>query len=72
MLCSLGGSSTSTYKTRKKKRKGSNYVNRTFYDYDTNQRVAVVKSSGIDLAIAEDQETVYKNLKKELDKIFKQ
>lgn len=43
----------------------------SFYDYDTNQSVAVVKSSGIGMTISHDQKLAYKALKKELDKTFK-
>ena len=46
---------------------GHTYISISFYDYDTNQSVAVVKSSGI----AHDQKLAYKALKKELDKTFK-
>lgn len=50
---------------------GHTYISISFYDYDTNQSVAVVKSSGIGLSISQDQKLAYKAVKKELDKIFK-
>ena len=50
---------------------GHTYISISFYDYDTNQSVAVVKSSGIGLSISQDQKLAYKALKKELDKTFK-
>ena len=50
---------------------GHTYISISFYDYDTNQSVAVVKSSGIGLTISHDQKLAYKALKKELDKTFK-
>lgn len=50
---------------------GHTYITISFYDYSTNQSVAVVKSSGIGLTISHDQELAYKALKKELDKTFK-
>lgn len=50
---------------------GHTYISISFYDYETNQSVAVVKSSGIGLSISQDQKLAYKALKKELDKTFK-
>lgn len=50
---------------------GHTYIAISFYDFDTNQSVAVVKSSGIGLTIDHDQKLAYKALKKELDKAFK-
>ena len=50
---------------------GHTYISISFYDYDTNQSVAVVKSSGIGLSISQDQELAYKAIKNELDKTFK-
>lgn len=46
------------------------YISISFYDYDTNQSIAVVKSSGIGLTISQDQKLAYKAIKKELDKVF--
>ena len=40
------------------------------YDYETNQSIAVVKSSGIGWTISQDQELAYKAIKKELNKFF--
>lgn len=50
---------------------GHTYITISFYDFDTNQSVAVIKSSGIGLSISQDQELAYKAIKKELDKTFK-
>ena len=50
---------------------GHTYISISFYDYDTNQSVAVVKSSGIGMTIAQDQKLAYQAIKKELDKTFK-
>ncbi len=50
---------------------GHTYISISFYDYNTNQSVAVVKSSGIGLSISQDQKIAYKAIKKELDKTFK-
>ena len=50
---------------------GHTYISISFYDYDTNLSVAVVKSSGIGLSISQDQKLAYKAIKKELDKTFK-
>ena len=50
---------------------GHTYITISFYDYDTNQSVAVVKSSGIGLSISQDQKLAYKAIKKELEKTFK-
>lgn len=50
---------------------GHTYISISFYDYDTNQSVAVVKSSGIGLSISHDQKLAYKAIKKELDKTFR-
>lgn len=49
---------------------GYTYISVNFYDYDTNQSIAVVKSSGIGLTISQDQELAYKAIKKELNKFF--
>lgn len=50
---------------------GHTYISISFYDYDTNQSLAVVKSSGIGLSITQDQKLAYEAIKKELDKAFK-
>ena len=49
---------------------GHTYISISFYDYDTNQSIAVVKSSGIGLSISQDQKLAYKAIKKELNKVF--
>lgn len=50
---------------------GHTYISISFYDYNTNQSIAVVKSSGIGLSISQDQKLAYKAIKNELNKIFK-
>ena len=50
---------------------GHTYISISFYDYDTNQSVAVVKSSGIGLSVSHDQQLAFSAIKKELNKVFK-
>ena len=50
---------------------GHTYISISFYDYETNQSVAVVKSSGIGLSISHDQKLALSAIKKELNKVFK-
>lgn len=50
---------------------GHTYITISFYDFKTNQLVAVVKSSGIGLSIAQDQKLALSAIKKELNKVFK-
>lgn len=50
---------------------GHTYITISFYDFKTNQLVAVVKSSGIGLSIAQDQKLALSAIKKELQKVFK-
>lgn len=50
---------------------GHTYITITFYDYNSNQRVAVVKSSGIGMTVGHDQNIALGVIKKELDKLFK-
>lgn len=49
---------------------GHTYITINCYDYDTDQSVAVIKSSGIGITISQDQELAYKAIKKELEKNF--
>ena len=49
---------------------GHTYITITFDDYETNQRLVVVKSSGIGMSISHDQKLALKSLKKELDNVF--
>ena len=49
---------------------GHTYISISFYDYDTNQSVAVVKSSGIGFSISQDQRLAFSAIKKELNKVF--
>lgn len=50
---------------------GHTYITVTFYDYNSNQRVAVVKSSGIGMTVGHDQNIALGAIEKELDKLFK-
>lgn len=47
---------------------GHTYITITFYDYNTKQRVAVIKSSGIGLTISQDQRIAINAIRKELKK----
>lgn len=51
---------------------GHTYISISFYDYNTNQNIAVIKSSGSGLSISQDQKLAYKAIKKELDQVFSQ
>lgn len=42
----------------------------TFYDYDTNQSVVILKSSGIGLSISQDQNIALRAIRKKLKKVF--
>ena len=50
---------------------GHTYITISFYDYDTNKSVAVIKSSGIGWSISQDQKRAFSAIKKELHKAFK-
>jgi len=49
---------------------GHTYITITFYDLHTDQSVAVVKSSGIGLSIAQDQELALGAIRKKLQSVF--
>ena len=49
---------------------GHTYITITFYDYNTNQNVVVLKSSGIGLTISQDQNIALSAIRKELKKVF--
>ena len=49
---------------------GHTYITITFYDYDTNQSVAVLKSSGIGLTISHDQNIAVGAIREKLKKVF--
>ena len=49
---------------------GHSYITINLFDYDTNQSIAVIKSSGIGITVSQDQELAYRAIKKELDKVF--
>lgn len=46
------------------------YITITFYDYDTGQSIAVLKSSGIGLSIPQDQNIALRAIRKKLKKVF--
>ena len=47
---------------------GSTYISLILYDFDTGQKIAVIKSSGIGLTIPQDQKLAFKAIKKEMEK----
>lgn len=49
---------------------GHTYITITFYDYETNQSVVVLKSSGIGLTISQDQNIAIAAIQKKLKKVF--
>jgi len=49
---------------------GHTYITITFYDLLTDQSVAVIKSSGIGLSIAQDQKLALKAIRKKLQSVF--
>lgn len=49
---------------------GHTYITITFYDYNTNLSVAVLKSSGIGMTISHDQEIAIDAIRKKLKQIF--
>ena len=51
--------------------KMENYDPSEFYDYNTKQSIAVVKSKAIGWTVSHDQKIAYKAIKKQLDKTFK-
>ena len=50
---------------------GHTYITISFYDFEKNVCVAVVKSSGIGLSISHDQSLALSAIQKELNKAFK-
>ena len=50
---------------------GHTYITVTFYDYNTNQSVAVIKSSGIGMTVSHDQNIALSAIRKKLNKLFK-
>ena len=49
---------------------GHTYITITFYDYNSNQSIAVVKSSGIGMTVNHDQNIALNAIKKKLNKLF--
>ena len=50
---------------------GHTYITVTFYDYNTNQSVAVIKSSGIGMTVSHDQNIALSAIRKKLNKLFR-
>ena len=50
---------------------GHTYITVTFYDYNTNQSVAVIKSSGIGMTISHDQNIALNAIRKKINELFK-
>ena len=50
---------------------GHTYITVTFYNYNNNQSVAVIKSSGIRMTVNHDQSIALSAIKKRLNKLFK-
>ena len=49
---------------------GHTYITISFYDYYTNEQVAVIKSSGIGLSISHDQSLALNAIRKKLQEVF--
>ena len=49
---------------------GHTYITITFYDFDTNLTIVVVKSSGIGLTISHDQNIAVNSIEKKLYSTF--
>ena len=65
------GKETSIHVTSEKWDGGHTYITVTFYDYNTNQSVAVIKSSGIGMTISHDQNIALNAIRKKINKLFK-
>ena len=50
---------------------GHTYITVAFYDYNTNQSVAVIKSSGIGMTVSHDQSIALSAIRKKISKLFK-
>ena len=49
---------------------GHTYITINFYDFTTNQSVAIIKSSGIGLSVSHDQNIALKSISQKLQKVF--
>ena len=49
---------------------GHTYITITFYDCNTSQKIAVVKSSGIGMSISQDQNIALSSIRKKLKNLF--
>ena len=49
---------------------GHTYITINFYDFDTRQSMAVIKSSGIGLTVSQDQNIALKSISKKLQEVF--
>ena len=50
---------------------GHTYITISFFDFATDQSIAVVKSSGIGMSISQDQRLAFSALRKELNRVFR-
>ncbi len=71
IMCSDSILTPNIHVTSEKWDGGHTYITVTFYDYNTNQLIAVVKSSGIGMTVSQDQEIALYAIGKELDELFK-
>ena len=49
---------------------GHTYITINFYDFDTSQSVAIIKSSGIGLTVSHDQNIALKSISQKLQEVF--
>lgn len=49
---------------------GRTYITLIFYDYDTKQRVAILKSNGMGLSNSQDRNLALRAIRKKLKKVF--
>ena len=49
---------------------GHTYITINFHDFDTNQSIAVIKSSGIGLTVSHDQNIALKSISQKLQEVF--
>lgn len=49
---------------------GYTYITLSFYDYDTNQSLIVIKSQGIGMTVSHDQKIALKSITKKLQEVF--
>ena len=49
---------------------GQTYITINFYDIETNQSVAIIKSSGIGFSVSHDQNIALKSISRKLQEVF--